>query len=104
MKKMNDTCTQIYGKEHPPFPEGFIDKPEVARRLGKTVRTIDAWMRRGILPYYKPDRRVLFRWTDIEQHIIAHYRVLRPNRPEQPNLKRPSQKTKGRDGSGTLSE
>jgi hypothetical protein len=59
--------------------EGFIGKAELARRLGKTVRTVDAWMRRGILPYYKPDRCVLFRWPDVEQHIVRNYRVKRPS-------------------------
>ena len=60
--------------EGPPPVEGFIDKPEVARRLNKSVRTVDSWMRKGILPYYKPDRRVMFRWSDVEQHIISNYR------------------------------
>ena len=58
--------------------EGFIGKAELARRLGKTVRTVDTWMSRGILPYYKPDRCVLFRWSDVEQHIMRNYRVKRP--------------------------
>lgn len=58
--------------------EGFIGKVELARRLGKTVRTVDTWMRRGILPYYKPDRCVLFRWSDVEQHMMRNYRVTRP--------------------------
>jgi len=57
------------------MPEGFIGKAEVARRIGKTVRTVDAWMKRGILPYYKPDRSVLFRWTDVEQHIVGNYLI-----------------------------
>jgi len=60
-------------------PEGFINKSEVARRLGKTTRTVDEWMRRGILPYYKPDRSVLFRWSDIKANIIEKFRVVRPS-------------------------
>ena len=56
-------------------PEGFIDKPEVARRLNKTVRTVDNWMARGILPYYRLGRTIAFRWSDIEAHMKANYRV-----------------------------
>ena len=68
-------------------PEGFIGKAEVARRLGKTTRTVDEWMSRGILPYYKPDRSVLFRWSDIEEQIVNKYRVQRRNgQPLKPNL------------------
>jgi hypothetical protein len=44
--------------------EPFIGKREVARRLGKTVRTVDNWMRRGMLPYYKCNRTVAFRWSE----------------------------------------
>jgi hypothetical protein len=33
--------------QSPATPEGFIDKHEVARRLNKTVRTVDNWMARG---------------------------------------------------------
>jgi hypothetical protein len=54
--------------------EGFIGKAELARRLGKTTRTVDAWMKRGILPFFKPDRSVLFRWSDVEDHFIRNYR------------------------------
>ena len=55
--------------------EAFIGKSEVARRLGKTVRTVDAWMKDKGLPYYKLGRSVLFRWSDVEQHVIKTYRV-----------------------------
>ena len=58
-------------------PEGFIRKREVALRVGKTVRTVDAWMRSGVLPYFKIGRSVLFRWSDVEKHIISNYRSQR---------------------------
>jgi excisionase family DNA binding protein len=77
--------------------EGFIGKAEVARRLGKSVRTVDAWMRRGVLPYYKPDRSVLFRWSDIEVHIVRNYRSQRSDKPRR-NLRR------NRSGTSTQQE
>jgi excisionase family DNA binding protein len=57
--------------------EGFIRKPEVARRLGKKTRTIDNWMRRGLLPYVKAGRSVLFKWEDVEAHLQTKFRVCR---------------------------
>lgn len=42
-------------------PVEFINKVEVARRLKKTVRCVDAWMAKGILPYYKIGRSVAFK-------------------------------------------
>jgi len=59
--------------------ESFISKTEVAARLGMTPRTIEHWMRRGVIPYLKigKGRRatVLFKWTDIEAHLKASYGV-----------------------------
>ncbi|MGD0251937.1 MAG: helix-turn-helix domain-containing protein [Verrucomicrobiota bacterium] len=63
----------------PNLADGFISKTEVARRLGKTARTVEQWMRRGIIPYLKigKGRRatVLFKWTDIEAHLKINYGV-----------------------------
>lgn len=55
--------------------EEYIDKREVARRLGKTVRTVDGWMSRGILPYYKIGRSVQFRWSEVQDHLAQTSRV-----------------------------
>jgi excisionase family DNA binding protein len=61
----------------PAAPEGFIGKPEVARRLNKTIRTVDNWMSRGLLPYYKIGRSVEFKWSDVESHLERTCRVAR---------------------------
>jgi excisionase family DNA binding protein len=55
--------------------EGFINKDEVAQRLKKTLRTIDNWMRRGLLPYYKIGRSVCFKWSEVESHLAQTCRV-----------------------------
>jgi len=55
--------------------EEFINKREVARHLGKTLRTVDNWMGRGILPYYKIGRSVQFRWSEVLNHLAQTTRV-----------------------------
>jgi excisionase family DNA binding protein len=57
--------------------EEFINKVEVARRLKKQVRTVDNWMKRGILPYYKIGRSVAFKWSEIEAALARTCRVCR---------------------------
>ena len=57
--------------------EEFINKAEVARRLKKTVRCIDNWMKRGILPYYKIGRSVAFKWSEIEVALARTCRICR---------------------------
>ena len=58
-------------------PEVFIKKREVARRLQKQVRTVDNWMKRGLLPYYKIGRSVSFKWSEVEEHLRDTCRVRR---------------------------
>ena len=54
--------------------EKFIGKAEVARRLNRSLKTVNEWMKRGILPYYKLGHRVSFRWSEIEEHLNANHR------------------------------
>ncbi len=55
--------------------EGYIGKQELARRLGRTVRSVDTYMALGIVPYYKLGRTVAFRWSEVDEHIRTHCRV-----------------------------
>jgi excisionase family DNA binding protein len=55
----------------PTLADEFLDKPKLARRLDKSVRTIDAWMKRGRLPYIKVGRSVLFRWGAVLEKLEA---------------------------------
>ena len=52
-----------------PGPELFIKKREVARRFQTRVRTVDNWMKRRLIPYYKIGRSVTFRWSEIEEQL-----------------------------------
>jgi excisionase family DNA binding protein len=55
--------------------EAFLTKEEVGSRLRKPVRTIEDWMRRGIIPYYKVGQAVRFRWSEVQAQFAARYRV-----------------------------
>jgi len=58
-----------------PAVESYIAKHECARRLGRTVRSVDSYMEKGIIPFYKIGRTVAFKWSEVDAHIKAHYRV-----------------------------
>lgn len=77
----NSTSTTDHPSRPPaPTEEGvelYIKKSEVARRLQKTVRTVDSLMRRGVLPFYKIGRSVVFKWSDVESHLGQTCRVCR---------------------------
>jgi len=55
--------------------EPFIDKVETSRRLDCGLRTLDAWMKRGLLPYYKVSKRVMFRWSEVQAVLERNCRV-----------------------------
>jgi hypothetical protein len=54
--------------------ENFITKKEVARRLGRGVRTIDSWKQLGLIPYYKVGKCVYFRWSEVQDAIARNGR------------------------------
>jgi len=60
-----------------PCPDSYLVKREVAARLRKEPRTIERWMRQGILPYRKlgKGRRatVLFSWPEVEATLKARF-------------------------------
>ncbi len=72
---MNPTTQPTQTPNAGPVPEPYIDKPEVARRLNKEVRTIDNWMKSGLIPYYKIARSVSFKWSEVEASLRARCRV-----------------------------
>ena len=64
-----------------PTFEPYIDKAEVGRRLGIRPRTVDAWLKNGMLVFFKlGGRSVRFKWSEVEAHLAANYRVCRRNK------------------------
>jgi excisionase family DNA binding protein len=55
----------------------LVGKEEIAEMLGMTIRTVDNWMDRGLLPYFKIGRSVRFRKNDVLQHLNQCARVCR---------------------------
>lgn len=80
MKTGSATKRPDRAKPVPPDPaDCFISKVDVAVRLGKTVRTVEQWMMRGVISFIKigKGRRatVLFKWSDIEAHLKSNFGV-----------------------------
>jgi excisionase family DNA binding protein len=52
-----------------------LKKPETARRLKISTRTLDQWMRDGRICHFKIGKTVRFRWADIMAHLQDRSRV-----------------------------
>src|SRR5688572_28107738 len=76
--------------------EEYITKPVVAQRMNKTTRTIEMWMKRGWIPFYRIGRTTLFRWSEIQDHLTLTCRISRANLRSQAMQSQPLQLTKKR--------
>jgi predicted DNA-binding transcriptional regulator AlpA len=57
--------------------EGFIDKRELAKRLGKSLRAVDGYIAKGLVPHYKWCRTIAFKWSEVEAFMRENCRVSR---------------------------
>lgn len=67
----------LNGLAEPIADDQMVEKAEIAKMLGITIRTVDNWMDRGLLPYFKIGRSVRFRKNDVVQHLNQCTRVCR---------------------------
>jgi excisionase family DNA binding protein len=55
----------------------YMTKPEIAKFLRISVRTLDVWLSRGLLPYRKISRSVRFSLPEVEQAIAENWTINR---------------------------
>ena len=68
--------TQSNGEQpSPPAAEYFLTKNEVAQRLRKTPRTIENYLRLGLIPYVKIGRSVLLSWPDVQAALRDNFTI-----------------------------
>jgi excisionase family DNA binding protein len=78
MKTENNTISNETHTAPPGNPSDvMLTKKELAQRLKVTLRTIENWQRRGVLPFVKMGKIVLFHWPDVVEHLKANFRVCR---------------------------
>jgi excisionase family DNA binding protein len=64
-------ATPLHLPKHPRFSnlslsQGYLREADLAKALNISVRTVRYWMQRGVLPYRKVGRIVLFRRDEVE--------------------------------------
>ena len=50
----------------------LLTKRDVMRRASASLRTVDYWLQRGVIPYVKLGKLVRFVPDDVEKFIQAH--------------------------------
>ena len=51
--------------------DDLLVKRELAKKIRRSPRTVNLWMRQGKLPYLKIGKTVLFRWRDVLEKLNA---------------------------------
>ena len=51
--------------------DGLLRKPELAKKLAISKRTLDVWMRAGRIPFLKVGKSVRFRLADVLEKLNA---------------------------------
>ena len=54
--------------------EPLLSRKQLAEHFGVSVRTVENWMQKGYVPYYRLDKKVLFNLTDVQRHWDAGHR------------------------------
>ena len=72
---MNSTNINGQRGENARTNQQYATKADVARMFQVTVRTIDSWIARGLVPFRKIGRTVRFSLDEIEQFHRENYRV-----------------------------
>ena len=72
---MNDYASNTPGLAATANSDEILEKPETAKRLKISTRTLDQWMRGGRIPFLKIGKTVRFRWPDVVAHLQDTCRV-----------------------------
>lgn len=54
--------------------ERILTKLQVAELFQVAPRTVEVWMSRGYLPYWRLGRTVRFRLRDVQEHLDSHHK------------------------------
>ena len=55
--------------------DGLLTKNQVALRVGVSIRTIESWMAKKLIPYIKIRKTVRFNWPDVERALKRGFGV-----------------------------
>jgi excisionase family DNA binding protein len=77
VKSIPVPATDFSSYSEPAKPCPYLEKKEVADLFQVSCRTIDNWMAKGYLPYYKLGRIIRFKLCDIEAQLDRTCRINR---------------------------
>jgi excisionase family DNA binding protein len=55
--------------------ESWKSKKQMAAHFNVSTRTIDEWMRKGYLPYFRIGRQVRFKKSDVDEAMNRNFKI-----------------------------
>ena len=84
---MNEHNTGKTGTEAPTtVGEDYLTKAEVAVRMRKPIGTIEDWMKGKKIPFYRIERAIRFRWSEVQVYFAAQCRVAAAGEGGEPEV------------------
>jgi hypothetical protein len=53
----------------------LLTKSQLARRVNVSIRTVESWMSKKLIPYIKINKTVRFIWPDVEKALKGQFGV-----------------------------
>jgi excisionase family DNA binding protein len=75
MTKIIASSTESTPRAGTEADERLLTKSQLALRVGVSMRTIESWMAKKLIPYIKIRKTVRFHWPDVEQALKRRFGV-----------------------------
>lgn len=81
MQRNKALVTAGTSNDSKPAPEslnstGFLNEAEILRLVPVSRRTLGTWKARGIIPFVRIGRRIIYRWADVETALLRRQRSM----------------------------
>ncbi|MCB0401147.1 MAG: helix-turn-helix domain-containing protein [Flavobacteriales bacterium] len=60
-----DLALSKLGKEEEHGEETLVTRKDIARLFGVSLVTVNAWMKKGLLPFHRINRRIYFKKSEV---------------------------------------
>jgi len=73
VNSINEIKTQISNQSSQSLNNQWLDIPETCKFLRVSIRTLQSYRDKGIIPFSQVEGKIYFKVTDLEAHLNRHY-------------------------------
>ena len=73
VQSINEIKTQISSQSSQSLNNQWLDIPETCKFLRVSIRTLQSYRDKGIIPFSQVEGKIYFKTIDLEAHLNKHY-------------------------------